>query len=151
MLSVPNLSIHNLYSLFGLEYNSNRPNMFFFFLSLPIEVKPSLVPLVPIFLRPWPWIWLILMYAKNWKNVDQQWKRNWKICIGSKQNNSEIMVISFVFLPHLCQKLTILEGALPMVPQNSSLSFWDPWNVQNGKTHRANFNSNFYFLPPPLI
>ena len=24
------------------------------------------------------------VYAKNRKNADQQWKRNWKICIGWK-------------------------------------------------------------------
>ena len=55
------------------------------------------------------------------------------------------------FLCILGPKMTTLEEALPMGPQSWSLCFWNQWNMGNGKTHRANLESNFSFFCPPLV
>ena len=71
------------------------------------------------------------VYAKNRENVVKAELKNlhrFKSYDQSK-NDSDIMAISFVFLPHFCQKWTALEEALPMCPQSSSLFFWNPWNM----------------------
>ena len=47
-------------------------------------------------------------------------------------NDTDIRAISFLFLPYVWPKMTILEEALPMPPLNSYLCFWNEWNMKNG-------------------
>ena len=44
---------------------------------------------------------------------------------GHIKIDSDIMAVSFVFLPHFGPKLTPLGQALPRGPQSSSLCFWN--------------------------
>ena len=46
---------------------------------------------------------------------------------GQNKIRSQIMAISFVFLPYFCPKMATPEEALPNGPQSSSLYFWNQW------------------------
>ena len=63
----------------------------------------------------------------------------------------QIMVISFVFLPLYSIKMAILGEALPIILQSWSLCFWNQQSKENGKTSRAKFNIDFWFLCSPLM
>ena len=68
------------------------------------------------------------VYAKNRKNVDQQWKRNWNICslrvMAKTKLSSKFRPFPFLVLP----SLYFCKG--------------------NRKTQRVNFIPNFWFFCP---
>ena len=75
-------------------------------------------------------------HAMNRTNVDHQWKRNLKICIGSKVMAKTKPYVKFwpfplYFGPILGQKWSVKREALPMGPQSPSLYFWNQWNQEN--------------------
>ena len=51
---------------------------------------------------------------------------------GQIKIDSDIMPVSFVFLPYFGPKLTSLEQALPRGPQSSALCFWNLLRIRNG-------------------
>ena len=48
----------------------------------------------------------------------------WDKLVSQIKIDSEIMAVSFVFLPHFGPKFDPLGQALPRGPQSSSLCFW---------------------------
>ena len=62
----------------------------------------------------------IFVYAKNRENVDQQWKWNWKICIGSKvmaktKSTLKLWPFPLYFCPLFSRNWPLLRKHFPLV------------------------------------
>ena len=98
----------------------------------------------------------VVFYASSRINVHQQWKRNWKICIGSnvmakKKIGCQILAISFVFLALLRPKMAIPVAIVPDHLESWNFFWCLIWPILMGKCCELNQIQKFVFLNPPNL
>ena len=95
-------------------------------------------------------------YAKSYINVDHQWKRNWKLCIGSKvmaktKSGVKFWPFPLYFGPFLERKWPFQRQHFPWVPRAHPYIFGISRTRRMGKQTELIVKMTFDFFWAPLL